>query len=86
MKNTKEIQTILTAIYCINLSKRDNRDKDIDQICEYAFDRIFDSNTNLLIACCVGRTQEELLEEVYEIMYTETKYREYIDSKKGENK
>ncbi|MDE6473645.1 MAG: hypothetical protein K2L70_00900 [Clostridia bacterium] len=86
MKNTKEIQTILTAIYCINLSKRDKRDKDIDQICEYAFARIFDSNTNLLIACCTGRTQEEILEEVNEIMYSETKYKKYLDSKKGDNK
>ena len=63
MKNTKEIQTILTAVYCINHSKQENKDKDIEQICEYAFDRILGCNTNLLAACCVGRTQEEILEE-----------------------
>ncbi len=85
MKNTKEIQTILTAVYCLNHSKQENKDKDIAQICEYAFARIFDSNTNLLIACCTGKTYEGILEEVIEIMYTETKYKEYIDSKKGDN-
>ena len=85
MKNTKEIQTILTAIYCINYSKQENKDKDIEQICEYAFARIFGCNTNLLLLGCIGRPQEEILEEVNEIMYSETKYKEYIDSKKGDN-
>ena len=86
MKNTKEIQTILTAVYCINHSKQESKDKDIEQICEYAFDRIFGCNTNLLAACCVGRTQEEILEEVNEIMHLETKYKEYVAAKKGDNK
>lgn len=85
MKNTKEIQTILTAIYCINHSKQENKDKDIDRICKYAFDRIFGCNTNLLFLCCVGKTQGEILEEVNEIMYLETNYNKYIDEKKGDN-
>ena len=84
MKNTKEIQTILTAIYCINLSKQDKKDKDIDQICEYAFGRIFGANTNLLILGCIDKTQEQILEEVNEIMYANTNYKEFIDLKAKE--
>ncbi len=84
MKNTKEIQTILTAIYCINLSKQDKRDKDIDQICEYAFGRIFGANTNLLILGCIDKTQEQILEEVNGIMYANTNYKEFIDLKATE--
>ena len=30
MRNTKEIQAILSAIYCVNLAKRKNADKDIE--------------------------------------------------------
>ena len=84
MKNTKEIQTILTAIYCINLSTQDKKDKDIDQICEYAFGRIFGANTNLLILGCIDKTQEQILEEVNEIMYASTNYKEFIDLKTTE--
>ncbi len=85
MKNTKEIQTILTAIYCINLFKQENKDKDIDQICEYAFGRIFGANTNLLLLGCIGKTQEQILQEVNEIMYANTNYKEYVDLK-GDDK
>ena len=72
MKNTKEIQSILSAIYSINHSKRDNKDKDIDLICEYAFNRLYNSNTNLLILSCLGKTEKQILEEVNQMMFAAT--------------
>lgn len=42
MKNTKEMQAILTAIYCINLT--DSKDVDITNLCEYAFNRCTNVN------------------------------------------
>ena len=36
MKNSKEMQAILIAIYCINLTG--NEDKDVTNLCEYAID------------------------------------------------
>lgn len=82
MKNTKEIQFILSAIYCINHSKRDNKDKDIELLCEYAFNRLYNSNTNLLILSCLGKTEMQMLEEVNQMMFADTNYKEFIDLKK----
>ncbi len=82
MKNTKEVQSILSAIYCINHSKRDNKDKDIDLICEYAFNRLYNSNTNLLILSCLGKTEKQILEEINQMMFAATNYKEFIDLKK----
>lgn len=82
MKNTKEIQFILTAIYCIN--RTGSGDKDIEQICDYAFARIFESNTNLLLLTCAGQTKETFMPVVTELLKQETKYTEYLESiKKG---
>lgn len=82
MRNTKEIRTILSAIYCINLSKRDKRDKDIELLCGYAFDRLFNGNPNLLILSCVGKTKKQILKEVNQMMYEDTEYKSYVDWKK----
>ncbi len=81
MRNTKEIQTILSAIYCINLSKRDKRDKNIELLCGYAFNRLFNGSPNLLILSCAGKSEEQILEEVNQMMYADTKYKSYVDWK-----
>ena len=47
MKNTKEVQAILTAICCINQTS-DHRDDDIAKICDYAFRRLFGSKPKLI--------------------------------------
>ena len=39
MKNTKEVQAILTAICCINQTGK-HKDDDIAKICDYAFRRL----------------------------------------------
>lgn len=62
MRNIKEIKPILTALYCIN--QTGNKDEDIDKIIKYAFNRILDSNTNLLSLACVGRTKTDIMPEI----------------------
>jgi len=73
MKNTKEVQAILTAIYCINYTS-ENRDSDI---AEYAFRRLFGANTNLITLCCVGKTKEHIMPEIMQVLDTDTQYTKY---------
>lgn len=71
MKNTKEIRPILTALYCINFLG--NKDEDIDKILKYAFSSILDSNTNLLTLACIGKTKEQAMPEIYQLLKEDTK-------------
>ena len=71
MKNTKELRALLTAIFCINFAE--DKNKDIEKIIKYTFNRIFDSNTNLLVLACAGKTKEEILNEVKELLKQTTK-------------
>ena len=59
MKNTKEIKAILTAIFAINKTS-EREDKDISRILDYAFRRLFESNTNLLQLACIGKRKKTL--------------------------
>ncbi len=77
MRNTKEIQEILTAIYCLNFIG--NNDKNIRSICDYAFGRIFNSNTNLITLACIGKTQEQILNEVNKMLFKKTNYKSYLE-------
>ena len=71
MRNLKELRPLLTALYCINHTN--NKDENIDKILKYAFNRIFDSNTNLLLLACAGRTKQEVLNEVKLLLKEDTK-------------
>ena len=82
MKNTKEVQAILTAIMCINQTS-DHRDDDIAKICDYAFRRLFGSNTNLLTLCCVGRSKEEMMPEIIQVLEQDTAYKKYLEEYKA---
>ena len=78
MKNTKEAQAILTAICCINQTNG-HKDEDIAKILDYAFRRLFDSNTNLLMLCCVGRSKEEMMPEIMQVLEQDTQYKKYLE-------
>ena len=78
MKNTKEVQAILTAICCINQTS-EHKDEDIAKICDYAFCRLFGSNTNLLMLCCVGRSKEEIMPEIIQVLEQDTQYKIYLE-------
>ena len=73
MRNIKEIKPILTALYCINFTG--DKDEDMDKIIKYAFNRILDSNTNLLTLACAGRTKEEVMTELNQLLAEETLYK-----------
>lgn len=72
MRNLKEIKAILATIYCINQTS--SKDEDIRLICQYAFDRILDSNTNMLTLCCVGLKKEDIMSDVLKLLQEETQY------------
>ena len=78
MKNTKEVQAILTAICCINQTS-EHKDKDIAQILDYAFRRLFGSNTNLLMLCCVDRSKDEMMPEIMQVLEQDTEYKKYLE-------
>lgn len=79
MRNTKEIRTILTCLYCINQTGQN--DRDISQIIDYAFHRLFNGNANLLILACVGKTKEQIMTEVLQILKEDTEYMKYLEIK-----
>lgn len=81
MKNTKEVRAILTAIYCINQTS-EHKDEDLAMICDYAFRRLLDANTNLLGLCCIKKTKEDLMPEILQILSEETQYMKYLEEYK----
>lgn len=78
MKNTKELQSILTAIFAINKTSI-HEDKDISLILDYAFRRLFGANTNLLLLACVGKTKEQILPELMTLLKNNTQYKKYLE-------
>ena len=81
MKHTNEVQAILTAIFAINRTSK-HEDKDITLVLDYAFRRLFGANTNLLILSCIGKTKEQMMPEVREVLKTYTQYEKYLEEYK----
>ncbi len=78
MKHTDEVQAILTAIFAINRTS-EHEDKDITLVLDYAFRRLFGTNTNLLLLSCIGKTKEQMMPEVREVLKTYTQYEKYLE-------
>ena len=78
MKHTNEVQTILTAIFAINRTS-EHEDKDITLVLDYAFRRLFGTNTNLLLLSCIGKTKKQVMPEVREVLKTYTQYEKYME-------
>lgn len=81
MKHTNEVQAILTAIFAINRTS-EHEDKDITLVLDYAFRRLFGANTNLLLLSCIGKTKEQMMPEVREMLKTYTQYEKYLEEYK----
>ena len=81
MKHTDEVQAILTAIFAINRTS-EHEDKDITLVLDYAFRRLFGANTNLLLLSCIGKTKEQMMPEVREVLKTYTQYEKYLEDYK----
>ncbi len=80
MKNTKEMQAILTTIYCINLTG--NKDDDITNLCEYAFTRCTDINFRMIALQTIGKNKDRIMPEINELLDGETNYKKFIEAKK----
>ena len=78
MKHTDELRPILTAIFAIN-STSEHEDKDISLVLDYAFRRFFGANTNLLTLACIGKTKEQIMQEVKQLLETCTHYKQYLE-------
>ena len=81
MKHTNEVQAVLTAIFAINRTS-EHKDKDITLVLDYAFRRFFGANTNLLLLSCIGKTKEQIMPEVREMLKTYTQYEKYLEEYK----
>ena len=81
MKHTNEVQAVLTAIFAINRTS-EHEDKDITLVLDYAFRRFFVANTNLLLLSCVGKTKEQMMPEVREMLKIYTQYEKYLEEYK----
>ncbi len=79
MKNTKEMQAILTAIYCVNLTG--NKDDDITNLCEYAFTRCTDINFRMIALQTIGKGKNTIMPEINELLEGETNYKKYMEIK-----
>lgn len=78
MKNTKEIRAILGVLFYLN--RLGYNVQDIANVLEYAFYRLFGSNTNLLLAC-IGQTKESAKPAIDEILRTQTDFNEFMNAK-----
>ena len=81
MKHTDELKPILTAIFAINRTS-EREDKDISLVLDYAFRRFFGANTNLLTLACIGKTKEQIMPEVRQLLETGTQYKQYLEDYK----
>lgn len=77
MKHTNEVQAILTAVFAINRTS-EREDKDISLVLDYAFRRLYGANTNLLILSCIGKTKEQIMPEVMQLLKADTQYEKYL--------
>ena len=77
MRNLKELNAILTAIHLLNYID-ENRNKDIMLLTDYAFRRIFDCNSNMKTAICLGASKENVRAAVMHLLEEDTKYKEYL--------
>ena len=81
MKHTNEIQTVLAAIFVLNRTS-EHTNADISLILDYAFRRLFGANTNLLTLACTGKTKEQMMPEVMQLLESHTQYKTYSEEYK----
>mgnify|MGYP005804770467 FL=1 len=81
MKHSNEVQAILTAIFAINRTN-EHEDKDITLVLNYSFGRLFGANTNLLMLSCIGKSKEEIMPEVMQMLEKTTQYKKYLEEYK----
>ena len=83
MKHTNEVKAILTAVFAINRTS-EREDKDISLVLDYAFRRLFGANTNLLILSCIGKTKEQIMPEIMQLLESCTQDKIYWEEYKND--
>ncbi len=84
MKNAKEVKTLLIALYCYN--RLGAKDEKIENILEYAFYRLFGSNTNLILVCTSTIDRNELLSYIDRLLEEDTEYHKFIKLQEARRK
>ena len=79
--HSNEIQTVLAAIFVLNRTS-EHEDKDITLVLDYAFRRLYGVNTNLLTLACIGKTKEQMMPEVMQLLESCTQYKTYSEEYK----
>ena len=77
MKKLDELKLLLVSILAI-IQTSEHRDSDISSILDYAFRRLYGSNTNLLTLAYNGKTKEQIMPEVQKLLgYTQ--FKKYLE-------
>lgn len=79
MKRTKEIETILTAIFVLNHINENN--EQIALLSEYALHDICEANSNMLKLLAFTSKREDLVTWVNKLITEDTKYNDFIKLK-----
>lgn len=79
MRNETQLMPILKALFVLN--RTGANDKDMSLILDYAFRTFHCCNTNILSLVCAGKTKEDMLPIVEQLLEEETNYMKY---KRGE--
>ena len=90
MRNTKELESILQAIYQLNYAEiRKNEgyacNNKIHNLLTYALMRVFNANTNFLLMCCATSELTDMENATKQLLERDTKfnkYMEYMENKK----
>lgn len=77
MKNIKELQAILTSILVLSCADKSGN-KEIIELCEYAFQQCLEAPTTLLRASIAHETYAEAREQVNDLLRKETKFKKIM--------
>ena len=67
MKRLDELKFLLTSVLAINATS-EHKDPDISRILDYAFQRLYGANTNLLLFACIGKNKQQIMPEVEKLL------------------
>lgn len=67
MKRLDELKFLLTSVLAINAAS-EHKDPDISRILDYAFQRLYGANTNLLLLACIGKNKQQIMPEVEKLL------------------
>ena len=79
MKRIKEIQPLLTAIYCYNHINANN--DNIALLSEYGLHELCDANSNMIKLIACSGNKQDLINYINKFLTENTKYNDFIKLK-----